>query len=213
MINPTRNALSREAAIAAEHLGSGATIIGKANYAHDAHYSQAFFSISAGIERGAKLALAVNHAIANGGDFPDPKALRAYGHNLSGLLCAMDKLSEDLGLPQDKRLPVNKINNGIVEVLTEFASNITRYYNLDFIMGNVHSRAQGDPIELWYKLVTKPILEKHLTDKRKNKIEKKARRIPGLMEPISHAVHIKNNLNAFLTCQSSLPFSIIKTHI
>lgn len=185
MNNPTRIALSREAAIAAEHLGAGATIIGKSNYAQHANYGQAFFSISTGIERGAKLALAVNHALSNQGRFPDPKTLRAYGHNLTDLLNAMNVLAEKLGLPSSRRLPSNEISSGIVKVLTEFASNITRYYNLDFVTGNVHSRAEGDPLESWFKFVTTPIIEKHLTEKRKNKIEKNARLTFGALEPHS----------------------------
>lgn len=189
MNNTTRNALIREAAIAAEHLGAGATIIGKANYAQHAHYGQAFFSLSTGIERGAKLALAVNHALNNAGNFPTPNILRSFGHNLADLLAAVDSLAEHIGLPSSERMPNSEIHNGIVSVLTEFASNVTRYYNLDFVMGNVHRNAQGDPIGSWYELVTLPILRKHLTAKRKEKIERNAKQVSLLMEPITLVSH------------------------
>lgn len=190
MNNQIRNALAREAAIAAEHLGQGATILGKANYAHHAHYGQAFFSLSTGIERGAKLALAVDHALDNGGQFPTPKALRAYGHNLSELLVAVDSLAERRGLNQHERLPNTLIHKGIVNVLTEFASNITRYFNLDLVMGSVHTEAKGDPIGSWYHTVTVPILEKHLSTKRREKIEGDARQVAELMQPFAHVSHI-----------------------
>jgi hypothetical protein len=189
MDNPVWNALAREAAIAAEHLGAGATILGKANYAHHTHYGQAFFSLSTGIERGAKLALAVNHALNNRGDFPTPRTLREFGHNLSDLLVAVDALAENRGLSPSKRLPNTAIHQGIIRVLTEFASNVTRYYNLDFVMGSVRSEAQGDPIGSWFRLVTEPILQKHLTPKRREKIASNARLVAGLIQPITHVSH------------------------
>lgn len=189
MNNPTWNALAREAAIAAEHFGAGATIVGKANYAHHAHYGQAFFSLSTGIERGAKLALAVNHALNNEGSFPDAKVLRSFGHKLSDLLAAVNSLGKNMGLPSSELMPNSIIHVGIVSVLTEFADNVTRYYNLDFVMGSVHKNAQGDPIASWYELVTLPILEKHLTARSKEKIERNARQISALMEPITLVSH------------------------
>ena len=189
MDNPIWNALEREAAIAAEHLGSGATIIGKANYAHHAHYGQAFFSLSTGIERGAKLALMVNHALNNGGDFPTPKVLRTFGHNLSDLLAEVDTIAKIRGLSPEERLPKSTIHQGIIRVLTEFASNVTRYYNLDFVMGNVRTEAHGDPIGSWFHLVTVPILDKHLTASRREKVESNARQVSGLIEPISYVSH------------------------
>src|SRR5262245_16310650 len=66
-MTPIWHAVAREAALAAEHLGSGATILGKANYAHHAHYGQAFFDLTIGIERAAKLAFVVDYALDHGG--------------------------------------------------------------------------------------------------------------------------------------------------
>lgn len=189
MNDPVWNALAREAAISAEHLGNGAAILGKANYAHHAHYGQAFFALSTGIERGAKLALAIDYALSNGGDFPSPKALRDFGHNLRDLLIEVDNMAERRGLPADERLPNTEIHEGIVSVLSEFASNITRYYNLDFVMGNVHRNAQGDPIGSWFSAVTMLIIKKHLTKKHHEKIENNARLIAELMQPVSHVSH------------------------
>jgi len=185
MNNSVWNALAREAAISAEHLGSGVTILGKANYAHHAHFGQAFFSLSTGIERGAKLALAINHALNNEGEFPDPKELRSFGHNLESLLTAMDLIAKGMGLPDSERLPKSEIHSGIVSVLTEFASNVTRYYNLDFIMDNVHKNAQGDPIKSWYKSVTMPVIKKHLSETKEDKIRQNAEMVSVMMEQMS----------------------------
>lgn len=189
MNDPVWNALAREAAISAEHLGNGATILGKANYAHHAHYGQAFFALSTGIERGSKLALAIDHALVNGGTFPSPKTLRDFGHNLRDLLIEVDKLAERRNFPASKRLPNTEIHKNIINVLTEFASNITRYYNIDFVMSNVHNKAQGDPISSWFSTVTMLIIKKHLTKKRREKIERNARLIAGVMQPVSHVSH------------------------
>ena len=81
-MNATWQALSREAALSAEQMGMGVTVLAKANYAHHGHYPQAFFALSIGIERAAKLELLLEHAIQNGGRFPANKQLRDYGHNL-----------------------------------------------------------------------------------------------------------------------------------
>ena len=105
IMNPTWNAIAREAALAAEHLGNGATILGKANYEHHAHYGQAFFSLSTGFERAAKLALVVDHALINAGEFPSTGKIRDYGHNLARLLGQADAIAERRGLPSNVRLP------------------------------------------------------------------------------------------------------------
>ena len=78
-------ALAREAASAAEHIGIGATALGKANHAENAYYSQAFFALSVGFERSTKLALSVASAL-DGDGFADGRTLKGYGHDLSKLL-------------------------------------------------------------------------------------------------------------------------------
>ena len=48
-------ALNREAGIAAELIASGVTLLGRASYARAGLYGQAFFNLSIGFERTAKL--------------------------------------------------------------------------------------------------------------------------------------------------------------
>jgi len=62
-MNETWQALAREAGLAAEHLAIGISALGKANYAQHAYYGQAFFALTIGLERAAKLALVVDHAL------------------------------------------------------------------------------------------------------------------------------------------------------
>ena len=60
----TWHALKREAELAAESMAIGATSLGNTNYVRLANYGQAFFSLSTGLERSAKLALCLEH-VAN----------------------------------------------------------------------------------------------------------------------------------------------------
>lgn len=161
-MDSTWQALAREAGLAAEHLAIGVTALGKANYAQHAYYYQAFFALSIGLERAAKLAFVVDHVIENKGSFPSNKKLRSYGHNLRELLVRIDQIAERYGLKKaEDRLPCLDINNNIIEILSDFATNITRYYNLDFITNSPSIAKHVDPIRDWYERVTLPILQKH----------------------------------------------------
>jgi hypothetical protein len=153
----TWRAIAREAASAAEHIGIGATALSRANHAHNAYYSQAFFALSVGFERSCKLALSVAHALAGNG-FADRKTLKAYGHNIADLLDEVDALAEGRGLEDDGRLPRSEVHTAIVDVLTQFAGNLTRYYNLEFAAGET-SAALEDPISAWFNRVTLLVLE------------------------------------------------------
>lgn len=172
-------AITREAGLAAENLAIGATALGKANCAEHAYYGQAFFALSIGLERSAKLALVIDHALENKGTFPEHYVLRSYGHNLKELLQNLDKIAERRGFVD--RLPQEQIHKSIIEVLSDFASNITRYYNLDLITGDTRTANRTDPIEAWFKNVTEPILEKHYSAKQHKKHGQNAEIINNLI--------------------------------
>lgn len=187
-MNPTWNAIAREAALAAEHLGNGATILGRANYAHHAHYGQAFFSLSTGFERAAKLVFVVDHALENAGAFPRSDELRNYGHKLDQLLNRADEIAERRMLTHI-RLPRSEIHTGITTVLTDFANNITRYYNLDLVTGDPRTAKRDDPTKAWYNLVVQPVLKKHYGARQKEKHRSNAELISSLLQPISMIRH------------------------
>jgi hypothetical protein len=65
MLSPEHMLLNREAGIAAELIASGVTLLGRANYAHAGLYGQAFFNLSIGFERAAKLIYIADYAIEN----------------------------------------------------------------------------------------------------------------------------------------------------
>lgn len=148
--------------MAAEHLGGGATALGRANYSQSDYYAQGFFAFSVGLERACKLILVVDHARETG-TFPPNEEVRRYGHDLDSLLEAADKVAKRYGVSEDKRLPRSEIHEGIIGTLSKFASNVTRYYNLDLVTGARGVEDREDPIAEWVRRVRVPVVEKHYT--------------------------------------------------
>jgi hypothetical protein len=82
-LDPRFQALCREAAIAAEQMAAGATLLGKAHSVQSGLYNQAFFSLSIGMERAGKLAFVLDHCFENGGSFPnDDQLQKVFRHNV-----------------------------------------------------------------------------------------------------------------------------------
>lgn len=190
-------ALAREAALAAEHMAIGVTALGKADYVRIAHYSQAFFALSIGLERSAKLALVVDHAVTNTGSFPTNDAIRGYGHNLKGLLQSVDQLAERNSLAL--RLPTTPIHTQIVDILSEFASNITRYYNLDLLTNAPMVQTRTDPIQRWHDDVVSIVLNEHYKQRRRERDESHAKevdRIYGAHSFVMMTAENKKDLNS-----------------
>ncbi len=186
-MNATWQALAREAGLAAEHIASGVTALGRANYAQHAYYAEAFFALSIGIERAGKLGLVVDHALDHGGAFPTSKAVRDYCHDIERLLALMDGIATKRGASET--CPSSPIHEGIIETLAEFATNITRYYNLQLVTGDPRAATRDDPIAAWYQRVTKPILEAHYPDRLREKHEQNARAVEALIGDFTLARH------------------------
>ena len=189
-MNETWVAVSREAALAAEHLASGATLLGKANYAQQAYYYQAFFALSVGFERSAKLALAIDRSLTTG-SFPTHSQLRDYGHKLDALLALLDSMAQERSPTKPTaRLPRTDIHDGIISVLSEFASNVTRYYNLDLITGSHRIAGVIDPIRSWHERVFIPVSRLHYSARRRGKVETDALLVEQLIGDSSLVRHI-----------------------
>ncbi|HET6400683.1 MAG TPA: hypothetical protein VFH95_04710 [Candidatus Kapabacteria bacterium] len=175
------HALADEAGIAVEHLAIGVTAIGKANYAKQAYYAQAFFALSVGFERSAKLALIIDHALMHNGEFPSFQEVKDWGHGLKNLLQKVDDLSIRRAIGKQlkrneiwARLPQTQIHKNMIDVLDEFATNITRYYNIDFVTGLTRAQSIDSPSAAWYNLVTSEILKTHYSGKQRNRDEQTA---------------------------------------
>lgn len=165
--SPEHVALRREAGIAGAMLASGVTLLGKADAWHHAVYNAAFFDLSVGFERLAKLIVVVDHAANHDGTFPDNKTLKDhYRHDLRSLLDYAEGLAPKyLAGHEYGSTPGTDIHRGVIEVLSDFARS-TRYYNLDTLtQGNASSKM--DPIAAWYQRVGLPILQKHYSKRQR----------------------------------------------
>jgi hypothetical protein len=191
-VNKNWQALSREAGIAAEHMAIGVTALGMANYAYPAYYGQAFFALTIGLERSAKLALLVDHAVRNAGAFPSESDIRRYGHDLTKLLGDAAKIATRLNIGE---LPSTPVHIAIVEILSEFANNVTRYYNLDVLTGAASAKASKDPIAQWHERVVQPLIKAHYKSRQRQKHEQGARLIENLAGAYSSVHHISESGN------------------
>lgn len=194
-MNQIWQALAREAGISAEHLAIGVTALGKANYAQQAYYGQAFFALTTGIERAAKLAMVVDYALEYSGKFPSHQMIRGYNHNLKDLLEVADEIAERHGLSIGARLPRTPIHTDIVDVLSDFAGNVTRYYNLDLITGHPRVTKHVDPIRVWYEKVIVPVLAIHYPQSAKQRHEKNAQLIVQILGPNAKILYHSENGN------------------
>jgi hypothetical protein len=189
--NPEFVALSREAGIAAELLASGVTALGKAHAAQDGWYNLAFFNLSIGFERTAKLAIVVNHCLDHSGTFPsDDELKKKYGHDIKALLEHVNQISQQRRPGMEYGiLPSTGIHQGIIETLSEFAK-VTRYYNLDLLVTG-KGRAYGDPLAAWMARVGSPILAKHYSVRRRGADKRGA----GVLEQMMGDITLVRNLS------------------
>jgi hypothetical protein len=183
MLSPEHLALNREAGIAAELIGSGVTLLGRANYAHTGLFGHAFFNLSIGFERVGKLIYVADYAIDHRGEFPSNEILKKQiVHDLKELFAHAETISAKRRNGQEYAdMPNSDIHLGIIQTLTEFARK-TRYYNLDFVTGAKHAKQAGDPMFLWNERVTQPIIEKHCTAARRQKVDRNAEIIAAMLK-------------------------------
>lgn len=166
-MNEIHTALQREAALVAEEMCTGATLVSKTNYARKGRYLQLFFSLSIAFERAAKLIIVVDHIIETG-QKSDETNYRNYKHDLNLLLAKVSEISNKLDVEYNK-MPETQIHNNIVKILSNFASNVTRYYNLDIIAKGDNKKIE-EPISQWYKKVTLPLFKKYVSKQKKDGI-------------------------------------------
>lgn len=194
-MNTTFTALSREAALAAEHIGIGATSLSRANLTKPACYAQAFFALSVGFERSAKLAIAADHAIKHGGAFPTSGDFKSYGHKLDQLIAKTWTIAEEYENPDgDYPPPSSPLHAAIIAELTSFANNKTRYYNLEILSkatagSETQAEATEDPISSWHNNVTLPILKKHVKPKTIQRIALEGQGLQDLIGPLAVVSH------------------------
>jgi hypothetical protein len=167
-MNATWRALAREAALASEQMAYGATAVGRVDHNYPGRYYQMFFALSVGLERASKLALVVDRILQTGGTPPTSKELKGFGHQLDELLTAVNTVATRRKMSGAwVHLPDEPVHQAIVQTLTEFADNMTRYYNLEFVIGAVSKASVVEPIAAWHARVTVPVFSENVPAWRK----------------------------------------------
>ncbi|OCI91442.1 hypothetical protein A6U85_24050 [Agrobacterium sp. 13-626] len=153
--------VKQEAQLVRHLLGSGATALGRANYADKkGEYYTAFFALSVGLERLCKLILVINHARENGGQMPSQDVVRRYGHQLEKLIDAVTAATARHSIRQHHNRPIDVIVSAIVSNLDAFAdARRGRYANFE-ALGDPNLTSH-EPISKWWNEVAEPILEQH----------------------------------------------------
>lgn len=186
---PEWHALGREASLVRHLIGSGATAIGRANYADKmGEYYTAFFGLSVGLERLSKLILVANYAIENSGKMPDEKVVRKFGHKLIDLANEVESISEKMQLSLRYSRPTQKIPQKILECLDSFAdARRGRYAN--FASLDNPNLTADEPINKWWGEVAECILEKHYYGKAAQKrVESRAELIDSMISPFTMVI-------------------------
>ena len=184
---PEWHALGREAELAAEQLATGVTLLGKANHAQNGLYNQAFFSLSIGIERLAKLVLIADYAIENSGEWMTDDQLRLVGHDISKLIIACEPIAQKFAEKKWSARPSLQIHAAMINCLTNFAT-LSRYYNLASLTGG-RAAQRPEPIAAWWTDVGELILSLHYTESQKNRDLEIAVSMGELTGEFVHVLH------------------------
>ncbi|WP_287380561.1 hypothetical protein [Mesorhizobium sp.] len=171
--------------------------MGRANYADQTgEYYTAFFGLSVGLERLAKLILVADYAITNAGQMPAERVVRQYGHKLADVMNAADGVAAKHALKLDYRRPVTPISQKIVECLDAFAdAGRGRYAN--FAALGDPNLGKEEPIGKWWGEVAELILKEHYYGKATQKrVEGHASLVDAVMSPVSMVLYINETGDA-----------------
>ncbi len=196
---PGWRAVGREAALVSQLVGSGATALGRASYADKVgEYYTAFFGLSIGIERLAKLVLVVEYALTNGGRLPGQAVVKKFGHKIVRLIEAVDEVARirQLGLQYPR--PSDDITPKIIECLDSFAdAGRGRYANFHEL--GDPNLGQHEPIEVWWNSVADAILGTHYYGKAaQRRVERNAEEAQLLMGSFSSVLFV-NETNSLMS--------------
>ena len=194
---PEWSILGREAMLARQLIGTGVTALGRANYADNkGEYYNAFFGLSVGIERLAKLILVADHALRHRGQVPSPGDIRKFGHKLKALAKKAEDISDGYRLDLTYPRPTNNISAAVVDCLDSFAdAKRGRYANLE-ALGDPNLKSEFEPIQKYWAKVAEPILKKHYKGTRvEARVEMNAHAVDQMMGGIS-SVHFFDETGA-----------------
>lgn len=201
---PEWHALGREASLVRHLIGSGATAIGRANYADKmGEYYTAFFGLSVGLERLSKLILVAHYCIENEGKMPNEQVVRKFGHKLIDLTREVENISEKMQLSLEYSRPTQEIPQKILECLDSFAdARRGRYAN--FASLENPNLTNNEPINKWWGEVAECILKKHYYGKvTQRRVESSAELTDAIMSPFTMVMHTNESGNTMLDVKSA----------
>lgn len=201
---PEWHALGREASLVRHLIGSGATAIGRANYADKmGEYYTAFFGLSVGLERLSKLILVTRYAIENRGRMPDERVVRKYGHKLIDLTNEVEDISEKMQLSLSYSRPRQDVPQKILECLDSFAdARRGRYAN--FASLDNPNLSANEPINKWWGEVAECILKEHYYGKpAQRRVEGNAELIDAMISPFTMVIHTNERGDTMLNVKSA----------
>jgi hypothetical protein len=88
----------------------------------------------------------------------------------------------------------------MIEVLSDFANNLTRYYNLELAAGEAAAAAE-DPISAWFNRVTLPVLAAHDTPRSQERRQKRAEMM-GALDAVALVNHHAEDGTAISSLQA-----------
>ena len=146
--------VASEAGIASDQLAHGVALLDRGSFQEPETFTQAFFPLTIGLERSAKLAYAFDYRLAVG-RFPNDAEFRKAGHRLNDLLTHLETEIVARRWPgiEEMHRPGLPIHTAVVDCLTSFAKSDGRYYNLASLGGRVDL---VDPVKLWIESVVLP---------------------------------------------------------
>lgn len=171
---PEWQALHRESSLVSQIIGSGATALSHASYGDGfGEYYTAFFGLSVGIERLAKLILVADYVMENDGKLPLQPVIRKYGHNLKALIAQTSIIAEKRNITVPHIGPDHPICAAVINCLDAFSdASKGRYANFEAI-GNPSFDPANEPVNKWWNEVVEPILRKHYRDKKSEAVTKR----------------------------------------
>ena len=187
---PEWHSIGRETMLVRHLLGSGATSLGRASYGNQmGEYYTAFFGLTVGLERLAKLILVVDYAISNGGTMPEEKVIKRYGHKLVSLLDAVADIEVKHSLKLEYNRPTDPISAKIVDLLDAFADAARGRYANFAALGDPNL-SREEPIARWWTDVATLILKSHYEGKPiQARVEAKAEAVHVFMSPTTMVLH------------------------
>lgn len=188
---PEWKALHREASLVSQILGSGATALGRASYGSGfGEYYTAFFGLSIGIERLAKLILVADYALENNGALPGQSVVREYGHKLKELIAQVDVIAGKRGISVPYIGPDHSICAAVVNCLDAFSdASRGRYANFEAI-GNPSFNPANEPVNKWWTEVVEPILDMHYRGRRaEDGVKQRAAIIDAMIGDFTSVLH------------------------